>query len=591
MIDHEEFPLLGTPNRPGLVDLVRSRDLCVPEFQRTFLWSRKPDKTTSLLASIAQEWPAGALLLMEGDRGFQPRAVDGWKQDAGVSIAKSVKYALLDGQQRMTALYQAFFNRSADYVFAVAILDVLRTAEIDPEEGGTFQYFTRRTWDRSTGSVEKQRDKGLISVADLVNPKAFEYWKDGYDADTKADLSELRQEGALAGLLRYQFPVSIVLKSAPDEALANIFVTINQQGIKLTTFDLVVAKTVKRARGGSKGFNLRDVWDRAAGREETEDEPAIPPRFERLRTFGIEPEVPLRLVRLVVDPTAKLSDTSILALTPADVQQRVERALDVLDKVLAFLEARIGLIPQTLPDPNYILPIALATHTKPAILKNARDAERVLQWYWASTFQLTFGRGRTGDVIPKETAALLDWLIHFGPDAPEAISGFWRAFDQDLRFRFFQGTAQNQHFMRAMFALEVADGAIDWKGEPDGQGNFTRFELKDAASTWPIASLDIHHMWARGVKKPAKAKQRYQGIEIPHGEQAYESVVNRCLLLKSTNIAIGNTPFPAVKDLENVRPTWLKSYLIDPRGADWETFVVGRFTRMKKALEARVPKL
>ena len=587
MIDHEEISLIGTKRKPGLLDWIRAREMLVPEFQREFLWERKPDKTASLLASIAQEWPAGALLLMEGDRGFQTKVLQGWKKEPKIPT-KAIRYAILDGQQRLTALYQAFYGRSKPYVFAVAVGELLNSGEVDPEEGGTFRAFGRKTWDRKYGSMDNQRADGLIALEDLVNPRAWDHWKDGFHQDESEDLSELREDGALAGLLRYQFPVSIVLQSAPDEALASIFVTINQQGIKLTTFDLVVARTVKRKRGKEPGFNLREVWERAAGREETEDEPPIPAKYERLRNFGIDPEIPLRLVRLIIDSSSKLSDTSIIRLDPAEVRQRIQRALEALEKVLAFLEERIGLIPPTLPDSNYLLPLALAAHGKPAVLKNQRDSEHLLRWYWAATFRSLFGRGRTGDEIPKQATKLSDWVVQRGPE-PEVTAGFWPAFRQQELARFVQGTAQNQHFMRAVFALEVAEGATDWKGLPKTTGGgSSAFRLRDAG-TWPPTSLDVHHIWARGVKKPPKTKRRVQGLDVPHGPEAHESVVNRCLLLKETNISIGNTPFSNVVKLEGVRAGWMSTYLLDAKARDWPGFVDGRIRKVRAALARRVP--
>lgn len=587
MIDHEEIALIGTSRKPGLLDQVRSRSLVVPEFQREFLWARKPDRTSRLLASIAQEWPAGALLLMEGDRGFQTHPVDGWKKDANLPVAKDASHAVLDGQQRLTALYQALFNRSPSHVFAVAILELLNSGEIDPEDGGTFRHFGKRTWERRYGSVEKQRDAGLIAVSDVVNPKAWDYWKDQFEQPTKSDLSELRQDGALAGLLRYQFPVSIVLTSAPDEALSNIFVTINQQGIKLTTFDLIVARTIKRKRGQQPGFNLRERWDFAAGREESEDAAAVPPKYERLRNFEIDPEVPLRLVRLIVDTSTKLSDTSILKLDPDDVRQRIDGAFAALERVVKFLEDQVGLIPQTLPDANYLLPMALVAHNKPAVFRTRRDSANVLRWYWSATFRTAFGRGQTGDLVTSESAKLVDWLIQRGPE-PALTRGFWGAFDQELG-RFVQGTAQNEHFMRAMFALEVAGGAVDWRGSPDGSGKFDKFVLADSG-TWPVTRLDIHHMWARGVKAPPKSQRKVRGIELPHGSEAYEAVINRCLLLKETNIAIGNTPLPSVRRLKGVREDWIASNLIDPGTRQWAPFVRARLDRILAALEKRIPR-
>jgi hypothetical protein len=199
---------------------------------------------------------------------------------------------------------------------------------------------------------------------------------------------------------------------------------------------------------------------------------------------------------------------------------------------------------------------------------------------------MIFGRGQTSDLIPQETESLLDWVVDYG-EPPPTISTFWTSWTNDLRFRLFQGTAQNQHIMRALFALEVAEGATDWVGRRDS-GQFLEFSLKDAG-TWPPTQLDVHHMWARGVKKPAKAKGLLDGIEIPHGDAAYETIINRCLLLKSTNLTVGNTPLPNVEDLEHVQHNWMATYLLDPDASDWPGFVRSRLERITAALRSRVP--
>lgn len=142
--------------------------------------------------------------------------------------------------------------------------------------------------------------------------------------------------------------------------------------------------------------------------------------------------------------------------------------------------------------------------------------------------------------------------------------------------------------MRSLFALEIAEGARDWRGTPDGGGGCDEFELR-AAGTWPPTRLDIHHMWARGVKKPPKTQQRIDGVELPYGEQAYEAVINRCLLLKETNIAVGNTPFSAVSELIGVRREWMGTYLIDPGAGSWFEFVRDRLEQVQRALQNRIP--
>ena len=77
--------------------------MALPDFQRDFVW--QPAQTQALIVSLARSFPAGSLLRMENNGAlFAPRAIAGAPQLNG----HSPKYLILDGQQRLTSLYQAF---------------------------------------------------------------------------------------------------------------------------------------------------------------------------------------------------------------------------------------------------------------------------------------------------------------------------------------------------------------------------------------------------------------------------------------------------------------------------------------------------
>ena len=173
-----------------------------------------------------------------------------------------------------------------------------------------------------------------------------------------------------------------------------------------------------RRTPASPGFNLREVWEKAYGREESEDHQAIEPSLPRLRVFGISPEIPLRLVLLLTDPSARVSDGAILKLQPSDVRSEIRSALRLIDQALEFLTRRISLIPHALPDANYLLPVALAARQKPAVFKTERLMSALERWWWAAVFSAVFGRGRTGDIVPKESSQLVSWLVESG-DEPD----------------------------------------------------------------------------------------------------------------------------------------------------------------------------
>src|SRR5215210_2393844 len=86
-----------------LLSSINERELALPDFQRDFVWD--PRATEELVESIARSFPAGSLLFMPWRANtFTPRAVQGAPELDGMAPQRLI----LDGQQRMTSLYQAF---------------------------------------------------------------------------------------------------------------------------------------------------------------------------------------------------------------------------------------------------------------------------------------------------------------------------------------------------------------------------------------------------------------------------------------------------------------------------------------------------
>src|SRR4051812_20755885 len=75
----------------------------LPDFQRSWVWDE--ERIRSLIASISKAFPIGALMTLEtgGEVDFKPRPVEGAPKEAAETKPLAL---LLDGQQRMTSLYQ-----------------------------------------------------------------------------------------------------------------------------------------------------------------------------------------------------------------------------------------------------------------------------------------------------------------------------------------------------------------------------------------------------------------------------------------------------------------------------------------------------
>ncbi|PSO10006.1 MULTISPECIES: DUF262 domain-containing protein [unclassified Sphingobium] len=77
----------------------------LPDFQRGWAWDQ--DRIIDLLASISEGFPVGALMTLDasGEVSFAVRPVEG-----APAPIKPLEAYLLDGQQRMTSLYQSTFS-------------------------------------------------------------------------------------------------------------------------------------------------------------------------------------------------------------------------------------------------------------------------------------------------------------------------------------------------------------------------------------------------------------------------------------------------------------------------------------------------
>lgn len=78
----------------------------LPDFQRGWVWD--DDHIKSILASVSLSYPIGAVMMMEtgnADVRFKTRLVEGVELDSKPEPDELV----LDGQQRLTSLYQALF--------------------------------------------------------------------------------------------------------------------------------------------------------------------------------------------------------------------------------------------------------------------------------------------------------------------------------------------------------------------------------------------------------------------------------------------------------------------------------------------------
>lgn len=311
---------------PELLDLIDKGELVLPEFQRDFDWEE--DRVRQLLATISRKWPAGSLLLQEfpGETFYRLRPFDG-----GPHIDKEkVHYVALDGQQRLTSLYHAIYD-SGEFVFAANLKKTLSANSIEELEDG-IRAFSRKEWDDKYRNFSAINPWEWVPYYALKSPTDYFMWRDEVLEFTH-DEQKLEVASSLSSIYRnhlssfetFVLPSIIVNKSLEPEAIARIFERVNRGGLRLSAFDLMVAKSF------DVGWNLRDKWSEACV------------EFPDLDEFFEEDGLPvIRVIALIHSRSVRESD--VLGLTGELVRKHWDRAIRAVAAAIKFFKNTCGVL-------------------------------------------------------------------------------------------------------------------------------------------------------------------------------------------------------------------------------------------------------
>ena len=125
----------------------------LPDFQRGWIWD--DDRIKGLLASISRGFPVGAIMTLSagGDIRFKTRLVEG-VSDNGLSPPDRF---LLDGQQRLTSLYQALLHPGP-----------VTTENSRGEKRPTWFYIERQPWTFPGRNSSTESSCSLIAQANFI---------------------------------------------------------------------------------------------------------------------------------------------------------------------------------------------------------------------------------------------------------------------------------------------------------------------------------------------------------------------------------------------------------------------------------------
>jgi hypothetical protein len=484
-----------------LLDMIHNRVMALPDFQRDFVWD--PYATDELIESIISNYPAGTLLRIKNGSQllFQPRAFEGAPQ---LDAQSKPAYLVLDGQQRLTSLYQAFYGKG-EYRYYLNLSELEKGADL---EDCAF-YMRTEDGEKAYGTLEHQA-KALVFPLQRVfgTSGGFSGWQNqvldvsGDDTNVVRDLlkrlTKLHEEW-IKPIEEYDFPMVTLNEETSGPAVCMIFETLNRTGVKLSVYDLLTA------RFWPLDFNLRKKW------EDAQEEQSI------LDEFKIDPYYLLQIIALLepgLDKEGKvrapsIKRSAILEMKVEQARRGWHAAVEGLAEALSILRDDCGVLALSLlPYNTIVIPMAAAWANQKGITGADVGANRlkILRWFWCSVFGQKYENSPNSQA-EKDFAELQRWMT--GGAAPDSINEF--KFDLNLR----QIRPRQRAVYRGIMASVLQNGALDFHK----RGKITAQLLADKKNP-----VDDHHIFPRAYldKKEKPAALR-------------DCILNRTFIDRTTN--------------------------------------------------------
>ncbi len=581
-----------------LLEAIGKGDIQLPDFQREYRW--EDERIRQLLVTILRGHPMGVVMLLQTGNDqvrFKPKPLTGAE-----GVTRAPKWLLLDGQQRLTSMFQALTGsgvvHTADdrgkkltrrYFLNVELAIGDSGDQEDavlslPVDGIVRENFGRDVvLDVSTH--DRQIAAGLMPVTVLFDRSAtgwlFDYFGWGSEAEQqhRREVSKTFNDRVLQQVGAYEIPAIELDDATSRDAVATVFEKVNTGGLPLDTFELLTATFAGDPDYLDKygeAFRLGEDW------KQTQLVLAKHPALANVSRIFF-----LQAVSLLASRERRLADIAVGKAKPAPLSAKRDdilrlelseyltwapRVRDALPWVAHFYTSQhihsAGFVPyHTQAVPLVAIRVLLGEQADSYAIK-----ERIAQWYWCGVLGELYGSttesrfARDVDQVPGWARAAVTGEPAPTPETVQAAV-FVESRLLSLRTRLSAA-------YKGIYALMMRRNVRDWQyDQPIDHANY--FEQQ----------IDIHHIFPRAWCDKV-------GID----PDQRESIVNKTPLAKKTNIMLsGDSPaeyLPRLAARTALEPDQidelLRAHLIDPaalRAADFRAFFEARRATLLAMIE------
>ena len=232
---------------PEWFNRIRSRQITLPRFQRFEAWGH--GEVSGLLTTVLRGLPSGATLIL--DVGDEEKFKSRTMVDAPESGEK-VTEQLLDGQQRLTALWRSLHDKYEDRSYLIGFEADIGDSSVQlpyvygqarwSKNGSRYPMWVddpRECWSRGCIPITLLRPEDMDDVIDQWVEKAIpDDATDKFQAykSLKKIISDLRTK-----VREFNLPYLALPAKTPKEVALDVFIKMNTSSVRLSTYDIVVA--------------------------------------------------------------------------------------------------------------------------------------------------------------------------------------------------------------------------------------------------------------------------------------------------------------------------------------------------------------
>ena len=464
----------------------------LPDFQRGWVWD--DDRIKGIIASVAKSFPIGAVMLLEtGNESirFKTTPVEG----APDMNSGEPEMLILDGQQRLTSLYQAIItnrvvttqNAKKYQIKRWYYIDMVKAMDSGSDlEEAIFSINEQKVITKNIGrdvvldlSAEEFEFKNLMYPVCMVDEydewrtKFSEYWD--YDREKIKFWNEFERR-IIKGFTGYMLPVIVMKKINPKEAVCQVFEKVNTGGVSLSVFELLTASFA------SEDFDLKTDWAKIKSEFKLYKVLDKTSNIDIIQAITLYATYQRRKEQELNGESENLPAVSakrkeMLNLSLSDYKNYRDQIVAGLIKASKILVENHIYNSRDIPYSTQLVPLSVILAKLGNEIDNVGNKNKLMRWFWCGVFGELYGSANETRYA-LDMVQVVEWVSANGQE-PKTIydANFSPSRLHTLRTR-------NSAAYKGVYAILMDENTKDWLSA-------TKIDF----STYFSESIDIHHIF------------------------------------------------------------------------------------------------